>query len=497
MKKLAIIHNFLGGFLNFAFLFFSTIIFLPYYFEFISIENYGIWLTGISLLSLASVLEANISLILTQQLGSKWVNKEISEFSKYLLAALLLGILICILIILATYFLKDLISNRINIESSQISLFSKAFFIYSISLGFGILSSFIGSISQVFLKTKWPPVFNFISGILALSYTIWAVSFQGVLALAWGLIIKNLVYFLFISFYSFLLLKSEKISFTFDRTYLTKIVKSIGLPFLSKVAMTLATNGQNFIIGVTIAATATTIFDITKKVPFIIIMVINMVGVSTFTSFSLFYSEQKKNLLHPHTKNYFTFIRIMLLISLFLAFILGKDLIKIWVGLDKFGGDFLLAMICFTALLDQLRLSLSQQYYTIGSYNFTSITDAFFAVMFLLLVFILIPIFDLYGIVFAGIFANILYFIFCFIYEKYKNISLIYCVLNLSFFKDLIGVIFLTIITKFTYEMIDNYYLKIILVLSSIIFLLLLAYSRYKLLVEFILIKFLKIKKTQ
>ena len=36
MKKLAIIHNFLGGFLNVAFLFFSTIIFLPYYFEFIS-----------------------------------------------------------------------------------------------------------------------------------------------------------------------------------------------------------------------------------------------------------------------------------------------------------------------------------------------------------------------------------------------------------------------------------------------------------------------------
>ena len=411
MKKLAIIHNFLGGFLNFAFLFFTTIVFLPYYFKFISTENYGIWLSGISLLSLASVLEANISLILTKQLAIKWVNKEINEFSKYLLAALLLGVLIFSLITLSTYFLKDLISNLLSIENSQISLFSKAFFIYSTSLAFGILSSFVGSISQVFLKTKWPPFFNFISGIFGLSYTIWAVSFQGVLALACGLLIKNLVYFLLISIYSFLLLKSEKISFLFEKSYLTKIVKSIGLPFLSKVAMTLATNSQNFIIGVTIAASITTIFDITKKIPFIIIMVVNMVGVSTFTSFSLFYSEQKNNISHPYTKHYFTFIRIILLISLFFAFILGKDFIN-WVGLDKFGGDFLLAMICFTALLDQLRLSLSQQYYTIGNYNFTAITDAFFAIMFLLLVFVLMPIFKLNGIVLAGILANILYFIF-------------------------------------------------------------------------------------
>ena len=80
-------------------------------------------------------------------------------------------------------------------------------------------------------------------------------------------------------------------------------------------------------------------------------------------------------------------------------------------------------------------------------------------------------------------------------YEKHKNISLIISLLNLSFFKDLIGIIFLTIITKFTYEMVDNYYLKIILVLSSIILLLLLAYIRHKLLVEFILIKVLKSKK--
>ena len=492
MKKLAIIQNIFGSIANFSFLFFTSIVLLPYYFQFISSEDYGIWLSGISLLSLASVLEANISLIITQQLGSKWVNKEISEFSKYLVAALILGILIFSLIIFATYFLKDLIFHLISSNITQISLFSKAFIIYSFSLGFGILNSFIGSVTQVFLKTKWPPVYSLFSAILAVYYTYWAVSFQGVLALAWGLLIRHLVYFFLISIYSFVLLKRERIPFFFEKNYLNKIVKSIVLPFLSKIGMTIAINSQNFIVGVTIAAATVTIFDITKKIPFIIIMLINMVGVSTFTSFSLFYSEQKSNKPNQYTKYYFTLIRILLLFSLSFAFILGKDFVNIWVGLDKFGGDFLLALICFTALLDQIRISLSQQYYTFGDYNFTAITDAMFAIAFLLFVFILIPIFQLNGIVLAGIFANILYFIFCFFYEKYKNISLIISVFNVSFLKDLTGFVFLTLITKLTYEMIDNYYLKTALILTSIILMSLFLYFRHKPLLEFILLKFFK-----
>ena len=81
-------------------------------------------------------------------------------------------------------------------------------------------------------------------------------------------------------------------------------------------------------------------------------------------------------------------------------------------------------------------------------------------------------------------------------YEKHKNMSLIINIINLSFFKDLLGVLFLTIVTKFTYEMTDNYFYKIIIFLSSTILLLILIYNKYRLLFEFILLKFFKIKKT-
>ena len=496
MKRLAIIHNFIGSFSNFAFLLFTSILLLPYYFKFISTEDYGIWLSGISFLSLSSVLEANISLILTQDLGSKWVNKERREFSKSYSAAIVLGIIIFCFIVMLTYILKDSIINWVSTDNNRTSLWSKSFFVYSISIGLGILTGFIGVLTQVLLKTKWPPLFNLLSSILGLSYTVWAVSFQGVLAIAVGLVLKNIVYFLLISSYSLFQYKKEQIPFLFEKIYITRIIKKISLPFMSKLAMTLATNSQNFIIGFTIAASATTIFDITRKIPFMIIMLINMAGVSTFTSFSLYYSE-RKDTIHPYTESYFTFIRILLLILLSSSFILGRDFIDIWVGSDKFGGNLLLAIICFSALLDQLRLSLSQQYYTIGRYNFTSITDAFFALMFLLLAFLLIPPFKLYGIVLAAILANVLYFCFCLVYERFNNIGLIKNVINPGFFLDVIGVILLTIMSKLTYESCDSYYVKIMIALSSMIIVLFLAIVRHKKVLALVLADLLKLKTKQ
>ena len=83
MKIKTIYHNLFGSFSNFAFLLFTGIILVPFYFKYISVDDYGIWLGGISFISLLTVLEANISLILTQQLADKWTNKKPVEFSKY------------------------------------------------------------------------------------------------------------------------------------------------------------------------------------------------------------------------------------------------------------------------------------------------------------------------------------------------------------------------------------------------------------------------------
>lgn len=492
MKKKAIAHNILGALSNFAFLFLTGIILLPYYFKFITTSEYGIWLGGISFLSLVSVFEANISLILTQQLGNKWVNKKLEEFSKYFSAAIVFGLIVSIVIVCATYFLKDTLTGWVNSDNKESDLYSESFFLYSISLSLTILSGYLNSVSQVFLKTFWPPIFNLISSVLGILYTVWAIPQYGIFALAAGNLVKTLSYTILVAIYSIIILKGENIPFLLDFQYLKILVKSIGLPFISKVGMTLAVSIQNFIVATTISSSATTVFDITKKLPAMTVMIVNMFAVSTFTSFSLFYSEnENKGTGHEYTKHYFSLIRVMLILSLFIVFLIGQDFITLWVGLDKFGGNYLLALICLTVFSDQLRMILSQQYYAIGKFNLTSITDSIFAVSFLIFAVIIMPIIGLQGIVIAGIIANIIYFITCLILERKFQTDMVQHIITKNLIIDLIFVFILAggalmVMNNFR----DNIFVLASVVLLSVGVLIIFYFKREMVLLKFMLSKF-------
>ena len=492
MKKRAIAHNILGSFSNFAFLFLTSIVLLPYYFKFINTSDYGIWLGGISFLSLVSILDANIGLILTQQLGDKWSKNKPIEFSKYLTAAIFFGIAISGFIILFTFFFKETLNIWVSPDKQISTAFTQSFFLYSVSLSLTIVSSYINSVSQVFLKTLLPPFFNIFSSILGIAYTVWAIPTQGIVAIAAGNLVKAFVYTLLLSIYVYKILKEKKIIFIFEINYVTKILQHIGLPFISKIGMTIAGTMQNFIVATYISASATTIFDVTKKLPVLTQSLINMVAASTFTSFSLFYSERKSGTEnHEYTNHYFSLIRLLLFFTLTGIFMIGQDFITLWVGFDKFGGNVLLALLCLSALVDQLRLMLAQQYYAIGKFNLTSITDTIFAITFMLMALMLIPILKLDGIVLAGIIANIVYFICCFYFEKRQHIDLVPHIINRSFFVDLLLILIISATAKFVYEFFRGHiFLEISFIVTFVTFFCVLFYKKEKELINFIFSKF-------
>ena len=125
MKTKTIYHNLFGSFSTFIFLLFTGIFLLPYYFQYISVNDYGIWLGGISFISLLTVLEANISLILTQQLGERWVKRESLEFSKYFSASIFFSVVVSLIIIVGgasvSYFCHP--EKRIDVVGALLSCF--------------------------------------------------------------------------------------------------------------------------------------------------------------------------------------------------------------------------------------------------------------------------------------------------------------------------------------------------------------------------------------
>jgi O-antigen/teichoic acid export membrane protein len=449
LNKLSVFHNFLGSFSNFLFLFLTNIVLLPYYFKFIDITEYGIWLGGISFLSLAVVLEANISMILTQQLAEKWIEKKLKEFSKYFTAALFFGVIVSIIIILFTYIFRNTLSVWVSHDVNVEKKYATSFCIYSIYLALTIISSYCGSISQIFLKTLLPPFFNIISSIFGIFVTIYAIPHHGIIAIAIGSTFKAAIYCLLVYIYTFKILREKYIYLEFDISYVFDLVKKVSLPFISKIGMTIAGSMQNFIIATSISASATAIFDITRKLPLMTQSVINMVAASTFTSFSLYYSGRSdNNESHQYTKYFFSLIRILLLISLMCIFLLGQDFISLWVGIDNFGGNILLSLLCILAFFDQLRLILSQQYYAIGKFDLISITDSLFAIAFMIFALILIPYMKLKGIVLAGLIANAIFFVSCKILENRNHVNMVGQIINKNLIRDLVFVAMISFCTK-------------------------------------------------
>jgi O-antigen/teichoic acid export membrane protein len=493
-KTKAIYHNLFASFSSFGFLIITGFVLLPYYFRYITTENYGIWLGGVSLISLLTIFEANLSLILTQQLSEKWLEKNIYKFSKYFSAAILFSIIVSILIIIISYFLKDTITSWISDKTEFQRLFSKSFFIYSISLSFTIIISYVGSISQVFLKTFWPPFFNIFSSICGVVYTVCYVPSQGVLAIAIGSFIKSGIYMLLISIYSIKLLKTENIFFNFEFKYLLSLLQTISLPFISKLGTTFSFNAQNFIIAYSVSAYSTTIFDITRKLPLVVQTVINLIAVSSFTSFTLYYSASKKNNSnHDYTKYFFSFIWTISIFSLVPIYVFGEEFISIWVGSDKFGGDTLLMLLCFAAISDQFRFMISQQYYALGKFKLTAILDFTYSILFLTLTLLLIPLFGINGIVLATIISSLLYLIISKIMEQKYNVNLINYILNKSILLDFILIFIMVSLTKF----ISNNYIedntpRILFNFSILCLLFAMIFYKYKKLFNFIVIKFIK-----
>ena len=494
MKKKAIFHNIVGGLSNFAFVFFTSIFLLPYYLKFITNDDYGVWLGGISFISLASIFEANLSLILTQELAKKLVDKKLLEFSKYLTAAIFFSVCSGVIITLGIYCFKENIFYLVSENVTNIALFTTSFFLYSISLSLTIITGYLGSVFQVYLITIKQPWYSIIASLVGVLCTVMLVSSYGVLSLAIGYLVKSMVNLIFIATGASKILKANNIGLIFRLKNVGKLLKSIGLPFISKLMMTSAMNIQNFIISVTIGSSITTIYDITRKLPLINISLINIIAMGTFTSFSLFYSEVNDKLIRDdYTKKYFDFIRVLLFVSMTTIFLIGKDFIRLWVGLDKFAGVGMLALICACCLLDQLRMLLAQQYYSTGKINVTSITDSTYAILFGISVITILPSMGLKGIVLAGIISNLLYFVVCKYVEVKSKMDIVSQIITKALVLDIIVVSFISFISYSVISLYpENIFVTLIVTVTSLIILLIIYFNKEKLLISFIFSQFLK-----
>lgn len=389
-KYKATIHNFFFQSSNTLLLIVTGVILVPYYFNFFSVEYYGVWLAVANLYTIFSIIESGVSVLTTQKISESISVKNKNNYKKLLSSNFFIGLIV------GLFFLLIGLSGFLLIRFIEINsaLSNQIFLLYVIGLVgafFSVMNGIYGVYPQVWQKTKSVGIFLLISNICSIISIIIFLNFEfGILSLCLGYFIKH---------FSFFILQSSWISKQwtyrklgtpiFEKQNIIEILKLCKAPLLSKVSNTITNNSHNIIIAIFISPSITAIYDFTSKLFKILVSFLNTLNGSSFAYISLSYFESKKKF----KKEFYIFsslhISILFLLTI-ISFIYTEYFVTIWVGPQNYGGNILLSLLIIAIFFQSLKSFLSNILNSIGQINFASYLEIIGSLIYLITLVILI-----------------------------------------------------------------------------------------------------------
>jgi O-antigen/teichoic acid export membrane protein len=240
----------------------------------------------------------------------------------------------------------------------------------------------------------------------------------GVIALALGYLARSILNF--IGMFIWIIVKSKKMNLsrpTFDMIIIVNLLKDCFYPLLSKTSNVIMGNSQSFINAMFISPTLAAVYDISSKVAVIACNFVNMANSSFFGLFSLTFASKNKIEINNLIKSVSTFFMTVLFFALLYSMVFTKPIVNFWVGLDKYGGDFLLVFIIIALLVSQLKQYFNNLLYTGGLINKSAKLDVISMILYLALLLAIVKPAQIYaipiatfgsGIVFIGMYLRLL-----------------------------------------------------------------------------------------
>ena len=94
VKYLATVHNFFFQSSNTLLLIVTGIILVPYYFNFFTIEYYGVWLAIANLYGIFSIIESGVSVLTTQKISEAKSRKNKNSYIQLLSSNFFIGLVV-------------------------------------------------------------------------------------------------------------------------------------------------------------------------------------------------------------------------------------------------------------------------------------------------------------------------------------------------------------------------------------------------------------------
>lgn len=415
-KKVSIV-NLLFNYANTLFLIVNGLVLLPMYLTHFSINTYGSYLSSGNIVGMLGLLDAGMSLVLTQKLSTSYAKKDFKSFTQILGAGLFLSFILTVLLVLISLLLLPFIPDWVKAEPNEYKNIQYAFLLSAIGAGLNISCQNLSSVFQSWLKVKVSGYANVISAILGIISTFVGLKLGlGVVSIPLGVFVKGLLSVIVLAVFLIINLRRDKYpQIVIKKDYCIDLIKSC-LPVLGgNVTKSFIDNSQLLVITNFINPAASAIFVITNKVYQVCSTLLAPIGSSIYSSISQLVGEGDSNKIKESIIKVFTYFSLFSAIILSTGLALNSAFISLWVGPENFGGILLSILLCINVFVSSRFVFVNFNLFALGIFGKTVLYDQISSVIRVILIFALIrtigfiaiPISELLSITFlSGYFVN-------------------------------------------------------------------------------------------
>lgn len=421
----ASLYNFLFNSFNSVIVIINGIIMVPIYFHYFPVSVYGAWLASGNLIAMIGLLESGFSSVITQKMAAAIGSGNNLDYRMLAGANMISAVILSSIILLLALCLSPFVAGIVNVDPEYSSDITWAFVLSAFSSALSIFLSLINAFPQVWQETKINGAFNPIGAIIGIvSLVIYLTCGIGVVSLGLSYVTRSFFMLLFQGRWIYRRNKQRNDgSFIYSMDSVLKLIKDCIYPFISKLAGIFMGHSTSLIIAAFLNPVLAAIYDLTGKIASVLMSSLGMVNGSFFALFSITISKGDKKDTENVVNKVSSMVSCLIVGAIILGICFSKPFINLWVGLDKFGGDWLLIAIVISAAITHFKSFYNNLLFSAGLINKSSILDIICLVSYFLSLLATLSRFEQYALPISLAFSN-LCFVWLYINLLKKNVNI-------------------------------------------------------------------------
>jgi O-antigen/teichoic acid export membrane protein len=401
--------NYFFGLTQVFFITLNGIVLVPLYLQQMSMSLYGAWLAAGSVLTVLTVVDMGLNVVLTHQLAGLLALDDLRGYATTAFTGAIGIVLAGGLIVIMGIALALVMPTWFQLTGPEVRQLTVAMVLASLAAGFSTIAQTWGALPQAAQRTVGMGIVGNASLAIWIAATVLGLSARlGVIALGLGLLARAtflVVGYLMLIVSQWRMMRAPRPMFS--RSVFTDLVRRSTPVFLSKVGSAAGQNAEPAITALVISPTAAAILSISSRLAMVVRMIVGPIGSAVFASVSHVYSGGGTERTREVLKMLFFVSNVLLAIGLGATMAFNGALVSLWVGPDKYGGNVLTLLIVLSTAAS-VAMSLNMNFLqSMGHFRDTSLIDISEIPLRLLLMIALGVWIGIEGMVLAGLIATL------------------------------------------------------------------------------------------